>query len=159
MASIVGVSSLYRSPCLELPKRASEKPHFCGLRASATSRGSWCSLWSSRPRAAPPRLLVPSAVASPNSVLSEEAFKGLGDFSKSSLDGEEGEDRYYGSEEEEAAGGSAVMSEEELAIANLGLPEQLVNTLEKRGITHLFPIQVMRRMEIVYRKKIIVMLF
>lgn len=31
--------------------------------------------------------------------------------------------------------------EEELAIARLGLPDQLVATLEKRGITHLFPIQ------------------
>ncbi|EHA8586677.1 DEAD-box ATP-dependent RNA helicase 3, chloroplastic-like [Cocos nucifera] len=147
MASIVGVSSLYWSPCLELPKRAlpylspsSQLPPFCGLRASATAMGCCCSLHSSRPTAAPPRLLVPSAVASPNSVLSEEAFKGLGEFSKSSLDGEEGSEEYYGSEEEEAEG-SVVGSEEELAIANLGLPEQLVSTLEKRGITHLFPIQ------------------
>jgi ATP-dependent RNA helicase DDX21 len=58
-----------------------------------------------------------AAVASPNSVLSEHAFKRL----------------QLGSDDED---------EEELAIARLGLPDELVATLEKRGITHLFPIQV-----------------
>ncbi|XP_008798630.2 DEAD-box ATP-dependent RNA helicase 3B, chloroplastic [Phoenix dactylifera] len=144
MASIIGVSSLYRSSKRALPFMfpSSEKPHFCGLRASATAtpRGCCCSLRSSRPAVAPPHLFVPSAVASPNSVLSEDALKGLGDLSKIPLEGEEDEEEYYGSDKE-AAEGPAVGGEEDLAVANLGLPEQLVSALEKRGITHLFPIQ------------------
>ncbi|KAH0850865.1 hypothetical protein HID58_095182 [Brassica napus] len=60
-----------------------------------------------------------SAVATPNSVLSEEAFKSLGLSDN-------------GSEEDDG---------EELAISKLGLPQRLGESLEKRGITHLFPIQ------------------
>uniref|UniRef100_A0A0D3FQW2 RNA helicase n=1 Tax=Oryza barthii TaxID=65489 RepID=A0A0D3FQW2_9ORYZ len=65
-------------------------------------------------------------------------------------DEEEEEEGAYGSDEEGAYGsdeegveavGGGEGDEDELAIARLGLPEQLVSTLEKRGITHLFPIQ------------------
>ncbi|KAH0855553.1 hypothetical protein HID58_007909 [Brassica napus] len=58
-------------------------------------------------------------LATPNSVLSEEAFKSLGLSDN-------------GSEEDDG---------EELAISKLGLPQRLGESLEKRGITHLFPIQ------------------
>lgn len=70
----------------------------------------------------------------------EAAARGLG----GSDEEEEEEEGAYGSDEEgvEAVGGGEG-DEDELAIARLGLPEQLVSTLEKRGITHLFPIQVM----------------
>lgn len=73
-------------------------------------------------------LLVPSAVATPNSVLSEEAFKSLGlsdHEDEFDLDGDVSSD-----------------DGEELAISKLGLPQRLGESLEKRGITHLFPIQV-----------------
>ncbi|XP_066351633.1 DEAD-box ATP-dependent RNA helicase 3A, chloroplastic-like [Miscanthus floridulus] len=79
-----------------------------------------------------------AAVASPNSVLSEHAFKRL---QLGSDDGDEegpyGSDADEGFEEGEGFQGG----EEELAIARLGLPDELVATLEKRGITHMFPIQ------------------
>jgi len=77
-----------------------------------------------------------AAVASPNSVLSEHAFKRLQLGSD-----DEDEEGPYGSDADEGfeAGEG---DEEELAIARLGLPDELVATLEKRGITHLFPIQV-----------------
>ncbi|KAJ4721835.1 DEAD-box ATP-dependent RNA helicase [Melia azedarach] len=74
---------------------------------------------------------VPSAIATPNSVLSEEAFKGLGDFSKNSASLDEEED--YESQTDS--------DEDELAISKLGLSDRLVQSLEKRGITRLFPIQ------------------
>jgi ATP-dependent RNA helicase DDX21 len=94
---------------------------------------------------------VPLAVASPNSVnslLSEEAFKGLGDFSKSRIREDEEDDFSEGeffSETDmtdEEDGGGLAGSEEELSVAKLGLPEELVKSLEKRGIANLFPIQV-----------------
>ncbi|XP_072994758.1 DEAD-box ATP-dependent RNA helicase 3, chloroplastic-like [Typha latifolia] len=146
MASLLAVSSLFLSPSLELSTRAlpspssSEKPHL-GLGLV------YCrfSPRRSRLRNSQLRLLVASAVASPNSILSEEAFKGIGGvFSKSSLEDEEENeedesDSYEleSEEDEESFGGD----EEELALASLGLPKQLVDTLEKRGITSLFPIQ------------------
>ncbi|KAI4304230.1 hypothetical protein MLD38_039772 [Melastoma candidum] len=90
--------------------------------------------------------LVVSAVVTPNSVLSEEAFKklgggggsGSGGFSEdetgtSDVDGFDGGMGFDG--------GVESVSEDELAISKLGLPSRLVDVLEKRGITHLFPIQ------------------
>ncbi|CAL4936848.1 unnamed protein product [Urochloa decumbens] len=80
-----------------------------------------------------------AAVASPNSVLSEHAFKRL----QLGSDDEDDEEGAYGSDGDEGleAGEGFQGDEEELAIARLGLPDELVATLEKRGITHLFPIQ------------------
>ncbi|KAL9429785.1 hypothetical protein AB3S75_031584 [Citrus x aurantiifolia] len=77
---------------------------------------------------------VPSAIATPNTVLSEEAFKRLGEFSENSgsLDGSDGDEDYESQTESD---------EDELAISKLGLPGRLAESLEKRGITHLFPIQ------------------
>ncbi|XP_051177331.1 DEAD-box ATP-dependent RNA helicase 3, chloroplastic isoform X2 [Lolium perenne] len=79
-----------------------------------------------------------AAIASPNSVLSEHAFKRLG---LGGSDDDEDEDG-FGSDSEGGAGEAALQGDaDELAISRLGLPDQLVATLEKRGITHLFPIQ------------------
>ncbi|KAF8387572.1 hypothetical protein HHK36_026226 [Tetracentron sinense] len=134
MASIIGVSSLYQTPSLELSRKTpfSLWPAFGGLKASSRDfEAASCSLRSSTSRQGP--IFVPSAIATPNSVLSEEAFKGLGGFSKGTL--EESDDE-YGSD---ATVGSK--GEDELDIVNLGLPPRLVESLQKRGITHLFPIQ------------------
>lgn len=77
-----------------------------------------------------------SAVVTPNSsVLSEEAFKGIGGFGKDSLN--VSSEPEYDSEFDDDSG-----AEDELAISKLGLPQRLADSLEKRGITHLFPIQV-----------------
>lgn len=79
-----------------------------------------------------------SAIATPNSVLSEEAFKklGTGGFSESEVDASEDEGGFL------SEGGKAErVSEDELALSKLGLPQRLVESLEKRGITQLFPIQ------------------
>ncbi|EPS66084.1 hypothetical protein M569_08688 [Genlisea aurea] len=68
-----------------------------------------------------------SAVFTPNSsVLSEEAFKGLGGL---------------GIEEDGVLRDVESVSVDELDITKLGLSQRLVETLEKRGITQLFPIQ------------------
>lgn len=131
MASTVGVQSLYQVPHLEISKPNSkkrsnclslslDKPFFTPLSLVRRTRLIHSSSSS---------LLVPSAVATPNSVLSEEAFKSLGlsDHDEFDLDGDNNVEADDG---------------EELAISKLSLPQRLEESLEKRGITHLFPIQV-----------------
>ncbi|KAM7272492.1 hypothetical protein ACFE04_027155 [Oxalis oulophora] len=83
---------------------------------------------------------VACAIATPNSsLLSEEAFKGLSDFSNgSSYDHDESDDDNSLFADAAAA---VPVSNDELALSKLALPQRLVDILEKRGITHLFPIQ------------------
>ncbi|KAK9292301.1 hypothetical protein L1049_020956 [Liquidambar formosana] len=153
-SSIIGVSSIYQTPSLELSRRTttpsltlliSDKAHFgCGLKASNNRLFSSVIALSSSSSSPPsPRRsfkqcpsFITSAIATPNSVLSEEAFKGLGGFSKDSLSFNHTDAESQSETEESGAG-----SEDELAVTNLGLPQRLVDSLEKRGITHLFPIQ------------------
>lgn len=134
MASLLGTSSLFLSPSIELTRTKSTlKPQILPFRPQLRS-------------------LVPLAVASPNSVnsvLSEEAFKGLGDFSKSRIGEDEDddfseEDEFFSEMDMENEEGGAELAggDGELSVAKLGLPEELVKSLEKRGITNLFPIQV-----------------
>lgn len=54
------------------------------------------------------------------------------------------DDGGFGSKIGRTASPGAVGSDDgdELAVSNLGLPQRLVEALEKRGITELFPIQV-----------------
>ncbi|KAH0940082.1 hypothetical protein HID58_007543 [Brassica napus] len=114
MASTVGVPSLYQVPHLETSKPTSQKRScFSPLSLDNPFFSSPISLRRTR------LIHSSSAVATPNSVLSEEAFKSLGLSDN-------------GSEEDDG---------EELAISKLGLPQRLGESLEKRGITHLFPIQ------------------
>ncbi|RLN42065.1 hypothetical protein C2845_PM01G24940 [Panicum miliaceum] len=117
---------------------------FLALPALALSNPSTSTSGAARPRAAAFRCwalrrrgwAAVGAVASPNSVLSEHAFKRL----QLGSDDEDDEEGAYGSDAEEGLEGFQG-DEEELAIARLGLPDELVATLEKRGIKHLFPIQ------------------
>ncbi|KAB1214956.1 DEAD-box ATP-dependent RNA helicase 3, chloroplastic [Morella rubra] len=152
MASFLGVSSIYQSPTLELYRRTaltttppvlslplSEKCHLNNvLKAYNTGQKpfSFDSTGTLRSGFKQQSLgFVPSAIATPNSsVLSEEAFKGLGgSFAKDSLDD------YYDSGPPPSSAASA--EHDELAVSKLGLPQRLVDSLEKRGITSLFPIQ------------------
>ncbi|XP_010546798.1 PREDICTED: DEAD-box ATP-dependent RNA helicase 3, chloroplastic [Tarenaya hassleriana] len=125
MASSIGVPSLYQVPYLEISKPKSKKTPSCLV--FSLDRPFFRSLPLRRPCVSlSSSSVIPSAVATPNSVLSEEAFKGLGlSDDENALDEENG----------------AVPSSDELAISKLGLPERLADSLEKRGITHLFPIQ------------------
>nr|CAN77581.1 hypothetical protein VITISV_015347 [Vitis vinifera] len=141
-SSIIGVSSVYQTTALELSRRTSahslslpfsDKTHLGVFKAPNTRVLSDASLRRSFKQGIS---FVPSAIATPNSVLSEEAFKGLGGFSKDPLDVTDTDDDY--DPEIEA---SAAAQEDELALAQLGLPPRLVESLEQRGITHLFPIQ------------------
>ncbi|KAG5232249.1 DEAD-box ATP-dependent RNA helicase [Salix suchowensis] len=81
---------------------------------------------------------TPSAIATPNTILSEEAFKGLDGFSDLEADADTDDALDYDSSETEL---NSNTSEDELDISKLGLPHRLVQTLQNRGITHLFPIQ------------------
>ncbi|CAA7405742.1 unnamed protein product [Spirodela intermedia] len=137
MSSVIGVSSLYLTapaakPLLKVAATAAPSSCFCSPRSGPRSRE-----------------LAISAVATttPTSVLSEEAFKGfegrpftespleehLEDVDEEVFDEEDGE-VVFGSERDSVDG-------DELAVSNLGLPQRLVNSLTKRGITRLFPIQ------------------
>lgn len=151
MASILGVSSIYQTPSLKLYKRTiacttpqtnppssslafPDRSNFNSvLRACNTTSTSTDTKAASRHGLG----LVSSAIATPNSVLSEEAFKGLGDFSEASLDDSDDNEDYASEDEPSSASNSA-----ELAVSKLGLPQRLVDSLHGRGITDLFPIQV-----------------
>lgn len=123
------MASLLTLPALALSNPSTSTSGAVRLRAAAFR------CWALRRRG-----WAAAAVASPNSVLSEHAFKRL-QLGSGDEDDEEGA---YGSDGDEGleAGEGFQGDEEELAIARLGLPDELVATLEKRGITHLFPIQV-----------------
>ncbi|KAK6119110.1 hypothetical protein DH2020_047153 [Rehmannia glutinosa] len=134
-SSIIGVSSVYQTnPSIDHSKRPT-LIHFStaynpfrafshSTRLKSTSRAS--------------NSFVASAVFTPNSsVLSEEAFKGLGPFGKGGVDVSESE--YEESEGE--LGENETGNVDELDVSKLGLSQRLVDTLEKRGITQLFPIQ------------------
>ncbi|KAF8105418.1 hypothetical protein N665_0157s0009 [Sinapis alba] len=126
MASTVGVPSLYQVPHLEFSKTTSKKRSGCLALSLDKPFFSPFSLRRTRLiHSSSSSLLIPSAVATPNSVLSEEAFKSLGLSDEFDLDGDS----------------SSSDDAEELAISKLGLPQRLGESLEKRGITHLFPIQ------------------
>lgn len=133
-SSIVGVSS---TPFLEVSAKrtatalfySTDKFHFNALKPSKPLSLRSCCFRQTLS-------FIPSAIATPNSVLSEEAFKGLGDFNSSSLDTDDEEDY------DDSADADVDVDDDELAISKLGLPDRLVQTLESRGITHLFPIQV-----------------
>ncbi|KAL1212732.1 DEAD-box ATP-dependent RNA helicase 3 [Cardamine amara subsp. amara] len=130
MASTVGVPSLYQVPHLEISKPNSKKRSNCLSLSLDKPFFTPMSLRRTRLiHSSSSSLLVPSAVATPNSVLSEEAFKSLG------LSDHDDEFDLDGDGDVSADDG------EELAISKLGLPQRLGESLEKRGITHLFPIQ------------------
>lgn len=83
-----------------------------------------------------------SAIAARNSVLSEEAFKGLGVFEEGSSLEDDGDTEYDDESEFEASiDDGNDDDDDELSVRRLGLPQRLVETLVKRGITKLFPIQ------------------
>ncbi|KAL5219500.1 hypothetical protein ABZP36_020184 [Zizania latifolia] len=125
------MASLLTLPSLSLSN------HSAGAAPSLRLRAAF-RCWALR-RAGGSRWAAAGAIASPNSVLSEHAFKRL---QLSDDESDEYEGGAYGSDEEGGeVAGAGEADEGELAIAMLGLPDQLVSTLEKRGITHLFPIQ------------------
>lgn len=146
-SSIIGVSSIYQATpsYLELSKRPTlsllpflEKSHFNCLKASSGANIHFRFRQAVIGGNGNP--FVASAVVTPNSVLSEEAFKGLGGFGKDSLDVSDSE--YESEEDDVVVGETSVVNKNELSISKLGLPQKLVETLESRGISELFPIQV-----------------
>lgn len=127
-SSLIGVSSIYHKNTPTTPLQ--NKPH---LKSALRIRNNGVNLSNGS--------FVASATATPNSILSEKAFKGLGVFDEESEFSDEN-----GSENEEdelvSESDDGVDDGDELAINNLGLPQRLVQSLEKREITRLFPIQV-----------------
>ncbi|GER41923.1 DEAD-box ATP-dependent RNA helicase [Striga asiatica] len=135
-SSIIGVSSIYQAiPTTLDPNKPATPSLHLHFSAAGNSLRAFSSL-RSKSGACPANSFVPSAVATQNSSwLSEEALKGLGGFGDVS-DGEYGEDSFDGELEEIGTG-----NVDELDISKIGLPQRLVDTLEKRGIKELFPIQ------------------
>nr|P85199.1 RecName: Full=DEAD-box ATP-dependent RNA helicase 3 [Helianthus annuus] len=135
VASIIGVSSLYKVPTKPTtlsPPFISPKPGFMSLppRKHEVVGGASSSL-------------VAAAVSARNSVISEDLFEGLALFDKASSledDGGDNVSEFQASIDDVNDGGGGG-GDDELAVSRLGLPQKLVETLEKRGITKLFPIQ------------------
>ncbi|KAJ0743763.1 putative RNA helicase transcription factor interactor and regulator CCHC(Zn) family [Helianthus annuus] len=139
-STIINISSIFhKNPSLEHLSRKlgtpvtplHHKTHFTSIKAAASSRPNQTGAVGSG--------FVTSATATPNSILSEKAFKGLGVFDEddSSVDGSDGDE----SEIEFSVDGGGDGDGDELLISKLGLPQRLVQSLEKREITRLFPIQ------------------
>lgn len=144
MASILGVTAIHHAPNLDMYRRLgttptasptpslsfADKSHLNALKAQTSFTTSTRRNLSG---------FTSSAIATPNSILSEEAFRSLDGFSKDSLD-----DNLIDSEPNSSLAFSddSPADDDELAISKLGLPQRLTDSLEKRGITHLFPIQV-----------------
>lgn len=136
MASLVGLSSsIHHTPSLDTFSISNRRITSITAAASClplpfTDKAQFNALVvAGRPLLSFKHSFVPRAVATPNSVLSEQAFKGL-----SLHQDQDGQDVY------EAAASSN--HDDELDISKLGLPQRLVDSLLQRGITHLFPIQV-----------------
>ncbi|KAM7470153.1 hypothetical protein LguiA_008336 [Lonicera macranthoides] len=129
-SSIVGVSTVYKTPSLE---QLSRRAPLISLPFSSDKSSS-----SPYPQFRLKNAAVSvSAIVTPNSsVLSEEAFKGLDDFDRDFAAASDSDSDEYESEAE-----ADVSDDDELAITKLGLPQRLVDSLENRGITQLFPIQ------------------
>ncbi|PWA82452.1 zinc finger, CCHC-type [Artemisia annua] len=127
-SSLIGVSSIYHKNTPTTPLQ--NKPH---LKSALRIRNNGVNLSNGS--------FVASATATPNSILSEKAFKGLGVFDEESEfsdeNGSENDEDELVSESDDGV----VVDGDELAIKNLGLPQRLVQSLEKREITRLFPIQ------------------
>nr|GEV64176.1 DEAD-box ATP-dependent RNA helicase 3, chloroplastic-like [Tanacetum cinerariifolium] len=131
-SSLIGVSSIYhKNPSLiTTTPTILTKPH---LKSVFRIRNNGVNRSNSQ--------FVVSATATPNSILSEKAFKGLGVFDEESdisdENGSENDEDELVSESDDGV----VDDGDELAIKSLGLPQRLVQSLEKREITRLFPIQ------------------
>ncbi|KAJ1393319.1 RNA helicase, DEAD-box type, Q motif [Sesbania bispinosa] len=128
--TVIGASSAYQAPSLELYKKpTTTSTSSVRLQCLDTkSRSNYLLRAHRHPNF---DRFVPSAIATPNSssssLLSEEAFKGIGrDFTQND-----------DSETEEPSPANV----DELDVSKLGLPSRLVDSLQNRGITHLFPIQ------------------
>ncbi|VFQ84854.1 unnamed protein product [Cuscuta campestris] len=146
-SSIIGVSSVHQpNPSLETSRKSNptpplmsfpfsaEKLHFYPIKSSSSS-SSYSSIVRLKPRSSLNKLSA-SAIATPNSsLISDQALKGFGEFTRDSLSDFESE------LDEDGSGSRAGEDDDELALSNLGLPQRLVESLKRRGITHLFPIQ------------------
>ncbi|KAL1831873.1 hypothetical protein ACET3Z_001524 [Daucus carota] len=115
-----------KKPTSILPLSSQKWPHFTALKASFKPSFQTSSF-------------VASAVATPSSsVLSEEAFKGLGEIERygDDLSLSESDDGFG-----DVGSNKIQVSVDEIDIIKLGLPQKLVQTLAEKGITELFPIQ------------------
>ncbi|XP_021281532.1 DEAD-box ATP-dependent RNA helicase 3, chloroplastic [Herrania umbratica] len=135
MASLVGLSSsIHQTPSLDTFSSSNRRITSSTSAASClplpfTDKSQFNALVvAGRPLLGFKHSFVPRAVATPNSVLSEQAFKGL------SLHQDQDDQDVYEAE-------ASSNHDDELDISKLGLPHRLVDSLLQRGITHLFPIQ------------------
>lgn len=144
MASFIG--SINHTPSLEVSSSASNRritptttPSTSSLSLPFLDRSHFNAfVVAGRPLLSFKYSFVPRAIATPNSVLSEQAFKGLNIHE----DRDDEQDDYDSSGETGAESSPDHDDGEELDISNLGLPQRLVDSLLKRGISHMFPIQV-----------------
>ncbi|KAJ4840949.1 DEAD-box ATP-dependent RNA helicase 3, chloroplastic [Turnera subulata] len=142
-SSVIGVSSIFHTPSLEFSSTSSSS------RKSLSSSSSFFPFPSDKPphfnslvARSSSSFRPPSAIATPNSsILSHDAFKGLPGF-------EDDDNQNEDDQQDQLSTTTTTTSVEqedtdELAISKLGLPDRLVQSLENRGITHLFPIQAL----------------
>lgn len=122
MASTVGISSsisICKNPSFQLLRRPTATTTSVFFNTLPRNRNATLSS-------------LPSAIATPtSSILTEQPFKGL------TLDDASNSNQFGYDYEPDTN-----VSDHELDISKLGLPSPLVHSLQQRGITSLFPIQV-----------------
>ncbi|KAJ0640965.1 putative RNA helicase transcription factor interactor and regulator CCHC(Zn) family [Helianthus annuus] len=130
-SSFIGISSIFhKNPSLEILSTTKfstlHLPHFTSLKSASRPHHNTAGATGGSG-------FVTAATATPNNILTEKAF---GVFDEDNLYDDDDDDDESEVKFDEDGGGDG-----ELAVSKLGLPQRLVQSLEKRGITSLFPIQ------------------
>ncbi|CAL0320903.1 unnamed protein product [Lupinus luteus] len=135
-SSIIGVSSIYQTPSLQRQQQRNPSVSLKPLSFHNNINND-NSHFNTLLRAHLYNRRISAIATNNSSLLAEEALHGLG-FDDVTDDNDDFDSFDFENENENPP---ATISTDELDVSKLDLPSRLVESLKKRGITHLFPIQ------------------